>query len=184
MLLATSFHNGIRRTLISRLRRRPDTSELWSNGHLSSRTHHDRRRLPDAARDRRRARQVRHRAGQGETRRGDRPPQPPPSAAAACGYCRRSHAQEHPDDRADRRRQDGDRAPARATGAFTVHQGRSVEVHRGRLCRPRRRVDGARSGGARRRHGARGEGRRSARQGARRRRGASARSAAAAAAPS
>jgi ATP-dependent protease Clp ATPase subunit len=51
---------------------------------------------------------------------------------------------------------------ARATGALAVHQGRGVEVHGGRLCRPRRRIDGPRSRGARRRHGARGKGRRGA----------------------
>ena len=123
--------------------------------------------LADAAADRRRARQVRRRPGQGQARGGDRAPQPDSPAAAPAGDGRGSHAEEHPDDRADRRRQDGDRAAARAAGAVAVHQGRGVEVHRGRLRRPRRRVDGARPGRARRRHGARREGRRGARQGAR-----------------
>ena len=52
--------------------------------------------------------------------------------------------------------------------AVAVHQGRGVEVHRGRLRRPRRRVDGPRPRRARRRHGARGARRRGAREGARR----------------
>ena len=71
---------------------------------------------------------------------------------------RGSDAEEHPHDRADRRRQDRDRAPAGEAGAVAVHQGRSVQVHRGRLRRPRRRVDGSRPRGAGRRHGPRGEG--------------------------
>ena len=78
--------------------------------------------------------------------------------------------------------QDRDRAAARAAGAVAVHQGRGVEVHRGRLRRPRRRVDGARSRRAGRRHGARRAARRSPRQGRAERRRAAARSAAAAAA--
>ena len=48
---------------------------------------------------------------------------------------RRNRAEEHPDDRADRRRQDRDRPAAGETGAVAVHQGRSVQVHRGRLRR-------------------------------------------------
>ena len=61
----------------------------------------------------------------------------------------RDHAEEHPDDRPDRRRQDRDRAPAREARARAVHQGRGDEVHRGRLRRPRRRLDHPRP----RRHG-------------------------------
>ncbi len=53
-------------------------------------------------------------------------------------------AQEHPDDRPDRHRQDRDRAPARQAGAGALHQGRGDQIHRGRLCRPRRRADRAR----------------------------------------
>ena len=79
------------------------------------------------------------------------------------GAGRRDRPEEHPDDRPDRRRQDRDRAPAGAARAVAVHQGRGVEVHRGRLRRPRRRVDGARSRRARRRHGARRAARGSAR---------------------
>jgi ATP-dependent HslUV protease ATP-binding subunit HslU len=58
-----------------------------------------RTRRADAARDRRRTRQVRRRPGEGEARGGDRAPQPHPPPAAAAGHRRRSHAQEHPDDR-------------------------------------------------------------------------------------
>ena len=111
-----------------------------------------------AAPDRRRARQVRRRPGQGQARRRDRAAQPHAAAEAAGRAGRGGRAEEHPDDRADRRRQDRDRAAAGAARAVAVHQGRGVEVHRGRLRRPRRRVDGARPGRARRRHGARGEG--------------------------
>jgi len=39
-------------------------------------------------------------------------------------------------------------------GRRAVHQGRSDQVHRGRLRRPRRRTDRPRSGGKRRAHGA------------------------------
>ena len=80
----------------------------------------------------------------GQARRGDRAAQPHAAAEAAAGDGRGDRAEEHPDDRPDRRRQDRDRAPAGAAGAVAVHQGRGVEVHRGRLRRPRRRVDGAR----------------------------------------
>ena len=65
------------------------------------------------------------------------------------GDGRGDRAEEHPDDRPDRRRQDRDRAPAGAARAVAVPQGRGVEVHRGRLRRPRRRVDDARSRRAR-----------------------------------
>ena len=59
------------------------------------------------------------------------------------------------------RREDGDRAPPRPARGRAVPQGRGVEVHRGGLRRPRRRVHGARprglrdpdgAGRARRRH--------------------------------
>ena len=99
------------------------------------------------------ARQVRRRPAARQARRGDRPAQPaaPPAAAGRDG--RGGHAEEHPDDRPDRRRQDRDRPPARAARAVALPQGRSVEVHRGRLRRPRRRVDDSRSGGDRDRAG-------------------------------
>ncbi len=44
-----------------------------------------------------------------------------------------------------------------------VSEGGSQQVHRGRLCRPRRRIDDPRPGGYRHRHGARGAPRRSGR---------------------
>ena len=57
------------------------------------------------------------------------------------GAAGRDHAEEHPDDRAHRRRQDRDRAPPGAPGRRPVHQGRGDQVHRGRLRRPGRRLD-------------------------------------------
>ena len=59
---------------------------------------------------------------------------------------RRGPAQEHPDDRPDRLRQDRDRPPAGPAGPGAVPQGRGHQVHRGRLCRPRRREHRARPG--------------------------------------
>ena len=79
---------------------------------------------------------------------------------------RGGRAEEHPDDRADRRRQDRDRPAAGAADALAVHQGRGLEVHRGRLRRPRRRVDGARPRRTGDRDGARGAHRGGAREGA------------------
>ena len=109
----------------------------------------------------------------GQARRGDRAAQPQAAPEAAAGAGRGDRAEEHPDDRPDRRRQDRDRAPARAARAVAVPQGRGVEVHRGRLRRPRRRVDGARPGRDRRRDGAARSGsRRCARRRARRPRSA------------
>ena len=137
-------------------------------------------RHADAAADRRRAGQVRHRAGGGQARGRDRAAQPHAAPEARAGAGRGDRAEEHPDDRPDRRRQDRDRAPARAARAVAVPEGRGVEVHRGRLRRPRRRVDGPRSGGARRRHGAGGAARGGAREGGAERRGAAARHPAAA----
>ena len=50
-------------------------------------------------------------------------------------------AEEHPDDRPDRLRQDRDRpAVSRKLARRAVPQGRGDQVHRGRLCRPRRRA--------------------------------------------
>ena len=62
------------------------------------------------------------------------------------GAARGGAAQEHPDDRPDRRRQDRDRAPPRQARPGAVPQGRGDQVHRGRLCRPRRRADRPRPG--------------------------------------
>ena len=138
--------------------------------------------VADAARNRRRARQVRRRAASGEARRRDRAAQPHAAAQALAGDGRRSGAEEHPDDRADRRGQDGNRAPSGEAGAVAVHQGRGVEVHRGGLRRPRRRVDDPRPHRDRRRTRARGADRGGAREGEAGGRRARARSAAAAAA--
>src|SRR3546814_4078237 len=54
---------------------------------------------------------------------------------------RRSDAQEHIDDRADRLRQDGDQPSSRKAGSGPVREGGSDQVHRGWLCRPRRGID-------------------------------------------
>ena len=70
------------------------------------------------------------------------------------GRCARRYAQEHPDDRPDRLRQDRDLAPAGEARQRAVHQGRGDQVHRGRLCRPRRRADHPRPGRGRHRPGA------------------------------
>ena len=77
---------------------------------------------------------------------------------------RRGDAEEHPDDRADRRRQDRDLAPPGQARRRAVHQGRGDQVHRGRLCRPRRRADHPRPRRGRHRPGAREDAR--GRQGA------------------
>ena len=95
---------------------------------------------------------------------------------------RRDRAEEHHHDRPHRRRQDRDRAPPGEAGAGAVHQGRGLQVHRGRLRRPRRRVDDPRPRRAGHQHGARTRSRRRSRSArARARRGARARPAAAAA---
>ena len=148
---------------------------------LPERTH-TRDRFADAARNRRRARQARRRPEAGEAGRRHRVAQPHAAAEAAAGARRRGRAEEHPDDRPDRRRQDRNRAAPGEAGAVAVPESRGVEIHRGRLRRPRRRVDGARPGRDRRRHGARRADARGPRQGAAERRGAPARSAPAAAA--
>ena len=59
---------------------------------------------------------------------------------------RRGDAQEHPDDRPDRLRQDRDQPPAGEARRRAVREGRGDQVHRGRLCRPRRRADRPRPG--------------------------------------
>ena len=81
---------------------------------------------------------------------------PPPAA-------RRDRPQEHHDDRPHRRGQDRDRPPPGQAGRRPLRQGGGLQVHRGRLRRPRRRLDGARPGRDRRLHAAR----RGARAGAR-----------------
>ena len=58
---------------------------------------------------------------------------------------RRSLAEKHPDDRTDRRRQNRDLAASRKARRRAVPQGRSDEIHRSRLRRPRRRQHHPRS---------------------------------------
>ena len=70
---------------------------------------------------------------------------------------RRGAAEEHPDDRPDRRRQDRDLPAAGQARRRAVPQGRGDQVHRGRLCRPRRRADHPRPRRDRHRPGARRE---------------------------
>ena len=110
-----------------------------------------------AARDRLRARPLHHRPERREARRRHRAPQPLAPPAAHRADARGGAAEEHPDDRPDRRRQDGDFAPPRQARQRALPQGRGDQVHRGRLCRPRRRADHPRPGRDRHRPGARGE---------------------------
>ena len=70
-----------------------------------------------------------------------RAPQPLAPAAAVARAARRGHAQEHPDDRPHRLRQDRDQPAAGEARRRAVREGRGDQVHRGRLCRPRRRAD-------------------------------------------
>ena len=63
--------------------------------------------------------------------------------------------EEHPDDRPHRRRQNGNRPPPGQADRRPVHQGRSHQVHRSRLLRPRRGEHGPRTGRERDRAGAR-----------------------------
>ena len=107
------------------------------------------------ARDRLRARPPHRRPERRQARGRHRAPQPLAPPAAPRGAARGGAAEEHPDDRPDRHRQDRDRAPPRQAGAGALPQGRGDQVHRGRLCRPRRRADRARPGRGRARHDAR-----------------------------
>ena len=115
-----------------------------------------------------------------QARRGHRAAQSRPPAEALSRDGRGSPAEKYPDDRADRRGQDGNRAPAGAPGGLPVRQGGSLEVHRSGLRRPRRRIHDSRPGRDLHRHGARGKARRSRRARRAGRRRAAARSAAAA----
>ena len=90
-------------------------------------------------------------------------------------HARGGAAEEHPDDRPDRRRQDRDLAPPGQARRRAVPQGRGDQVHRGRLCRPRRRADRPRPGRGRHRPGARREAQGGRGQGGAQRRGARAR---------
>ena len=102
-----------------------------------------------AARDRLRARPLHHRPERCQARGRHRPAQSLAAPAAGREAARRGAAQEHPDDRPDRRRQDRDLPPPRQARRRSLHQDRSDQVHRGRLCRARRRADRARPGGDR-----------------------------------
>ena len=126
-------------------------------------------------RDRLRARPL-HRRPEGRQARGrHRAAQPLAAPAAARGPQGRGAAQEHPDDRADRLRQDRDLAPAGPARGRAVPQGGGHQVHRGRLCRPRRRFHRARPGRGRHRPHPRGQAQGSQGAGREERRGARAR---------
>ena len=102
-------------------------------------------------RNRLRAGPLHHRPGRRQARRRHRAAQPLAAPAARRQAARGGAAEEHPDDRADRRRQDRDFAAAGAARRRAVHQGRGDQIHRGGLCRPRRRADRARPGRGRHR---------------------------------
>ncbi len=110
----------------------------------------DCRAKSDAAGNRRRTRPA-HR-GPGRRQAGGRRGHPQSLAPPATGrrHAARSRAEEHHDDRPDRRGQDGDRPAAGQADRRAVHQGRGDPLHRGRLLRPRRGEHGPRVG--RKRH--------------------------------
>ena len=141
---------------------------------LSSPHDRDRHRRPDRASrpaalaggdaappDRGGAQPLHRRAGGGQEggrHRGAEPLAPGPGARRHPG---RDHPVQHHHDRAHRRRKNRGRPAAGPPERGAVHQGRGVQVHRGGLRRPRRRVHGARPGGRRHQHGpdrARGRG--------------------------
>ena len=93
------------------------------------------------------------RSGGGQARRRHRAAQPVAASAPDVADARGGHAEEHPDDRPDRLRQDRDRAPPRQARRGAVPEGRGDEIHRGRLCRARRRADRPRSDRGRDRDG-------------------------------
>ena len=114
-----------------------------------------------AAPDRGRAQPLHRGAGgrqEGGRHRRAEPLAPGPGARRHPG---RDHPLQHHHDRPDRRRENRGGPPARPAQRRAVHQGRGLQVHRGGLRRPRRRIDGARPGGRRHQHGpdrARGRG--------------------------
>ena len=126
-----------------------------SRGHPTPRAHTNVHRSAHPPSDRRRARQARGRSAQGQARGRDCAAESLAAAEAAERTGRGRGAEEHPDDRANGRRQDRDRAAPGQAGAITVHQSRGVEVHRGGVRRAGRRIDGARSRRARDHHGPR-----------------------------
>ena len=90
-------------------------------------------------RDRLRARPLHRRPERRQARRRDRAAQSLAAPAARRRAERGGAAQEHPDDRPDGRRQDGDLAPAGEARRRSLHQGGGDQVHRGGLRRTRRR---------------------------------------------
>ena len=100
----------------------------------------------DPARDRAGARSPHHRPADGQARGRDRAAQPLAPCAAARRAAQRGDAQEHPDDRPDRRGQDRDRAPPGHAGQRAVREGGGHPLHRGRLRRQGRRADHPRPG--------------------------------------
>src|SRR6266545_2769265 len=93
---------------------------------------------------------------EGRRNRGAEPLAPRPGARRDPG---RDPPQQHHHDRTDGGGEDGDRAPAGAARRGALRQSRSLEVHRGRLRRPRRGVDDSRAGGRVDQHGAHRAGR-------------------------
>ncbi len=97
--------------------------------------------------DRRGARSLHRGAGGRETGGGDRDPEPVAPDAGAREHPGRDYAVQYHHDRSHRGREDRGRAPPRAARGRPLPQGRGLQVHRGRLRRPRRGVDDPRAGG-------------------------------------
>ena len=113
--------------------------DIYTNGNLTVEELPCQHDPIDSPADRRRAGPRYRRPGRRQAGRGHRPPQPLAAPATARRAARPGHAQEHPLDRPDRRGQNRDRPPPGPARAAPVRQGRSHQVHRGRLLRPRRR---------------------------------------------
>ena len=111
------------------------------------------RARPDPSGNRRRIGPSHRRPGRRQAGGGRGHPQPLAAAAARRRDAARGGAEEHPHDRAHRRRQDRDRPAAGQAHRRAVHQGRGDALHRGRLLRPRRGEHGPRAGGERHRPG-------------------------------
>src|SRR6266550_4420697 len=93
------------------------------SGYLSSGNDTNLGWVAHAAPDRRGARQTRDRPERGQACGGHRAAQPDAPAETDAGARRRDRAEEHLDDRPDRRRQDRNRAPARAARAVALSEG-------------------------------------------------------------
>ena len=96
--------------------------------------------------DRRRAQRAYRRPGRREARGRRGASQSLAAPAAVARTARRGHAEEHLDDRPDGLRKDRDQPPPGEARRCAVREGRGDQVHRGRLCRPRRRADRPRPG--------------------------------------